>query len=174
MRIPITRERDRRKAASREQQRPQLVRFRGDARYRPQGPGFTAYYVYKELYTLSMVREPTEFRGNSREDLRAFLRRPAIPRIDKRVTIMTRKRHASGWDAIAGTPEEAQNMKLRSTLMTALQEHISRAKLNQAQAAKFFGVTQPHISNLMHGEIDPIALDTLVKMAAVAGMRAIE
>ena len=84
---------------------------------------------------------------------------------------MTRKRFDSVWDAIEESPEEAQNMKLRSTLMMALQEHIARAKLNQAQAAKLFGVTQPRISNLMHGKIDLFALDTLVNMATAAGMR---
>ena len=84
---------------------------------------------------------------------------------------MTRKRYDSVWDAIEETAEEAQNMKLRSTLMMALQEHIARAKLNQAQAAKLFGVTQPRISNLMHGKIDLFALDTLVNMATAAGMR---
>jgi predicted XRE-type DNA-binding protein len=84
---------------------------------------------------------------------------------------MIRKRYDSVWDAIEETAEEAQNMKLRSTLMMALQEHIARVKLNQAQAAKLFGVTQPRISNLMHGKIDLFALDTLVNMASAAGMR---
>ncbi len=84
---------------------------------------------------------------------------------------MTHKRYASVWDAIETSPEEAQSMKLRSALMMALQEHISRAKLSQAQAAKLFGVTQPRISNLMRGKIDLFALDTLVNMAAAAGLR---
>ena len=84
---------------------------------------------------------------------------------------MTHKRYASVWDAIEASPEEAQSMKLRSTLMMALQQHISRAKLSQAQAAKLFGVTQPRISNLMRGKIDLFALDTLVNMAAAAGLR---
>ena len=84
---------------------------------------------------------------------------------------MTRKRYASVWDAIEKTAEEAQNMKLRSALMMALQEHIAHAKLNQAQAAKLFGVTQPRISNLMHGKIDLFAIDTLVNMASAAGIR---
>ena len=84
---------------------------------------------------------------------------------------MTRKRYDSVWDAIEESPEAAQNMKLRSTLMMALQEHISRAKLNQSEAAKLFGITQPRISNLMHGKIDLFALDTLVNMASAAGIR---
>ena len=84
---------------------------------------------------------------------------------------MTHKRYTSVWDALEASPEAAQNMKLRSTLMMGLQEHIARAKLSQAQAAKLFGVTQPRISNLMHGKIDLFALDTLVNMASAAGMR---
>ncbi|MGH8290968.1 MAG: helix-turn-helix domain-containing protein [Steroidobacteraceae bacterium] len=84
---------------------------------------------------------------------------------------MTHKRYARVWDAIENTPEEAQNMKLRSALMMALQKHIERARLNQAQAAKLFGVTQPRISDLMRGKINLFALDTLVNMAAAAGMR---
>ncbi|MGH9342505.1 MAG: helix-turn-helix domain-containing protein, partial [Terriglobia bacterium] len=74
-------------------------------------------------------------------------------------------------DAIENTPEEAQNMKLRSTLMMALQNHIARAKLSQAQAATVFGMTQPRVSDLMRGKINLFALDTLVNMAAAAGMR---
>ena len=84
---------------------------------------------------------------------------------------MNHKRYTSVWDALEASPEAAQNMKLRSTLMMALQEHIERAKLSQAEAAKLFGVTQPRISNLMRGKIDLFALDTLVNMATAAGMR---
>ena len=53
----------------------------------------------------------------------------------------------------------------------ALQNHIARGKLSQTQAAKLFGVTQPRISDLMRGKINLFALDTLVNMAAAAGMR---
>ena len=84
---------------------------------------------------------------------------------------MTHKGYTSVWDALEVSPEAAQNMKLRSTLMMALQEHIERTKLSQAEAAKLFGVTQPRISNLMRGKIDLFALDTLVNMATAAGMR---
>jgi predicted XRE-type DNA-binding protein len=43
--------------------------------------------------------------------------------------------------------------------------------LTHAQAAKVLGVTQPRISNLMHGRIDLFGLDILVRMAAAAGLR---
>lgn len=84
---------------------------------------------------------------------------------------MSNKQFISVWDAIEDTPEEAENMKLRSSLMMALKVHLTRAGLSQSQAAKLFGVTQPRISDLMRGKINLFGLDALVNMAAAAGMR---
>lgn len=84
---------------------------------------------------------------------------------------MSRQRFASVWDAIEDTPEEAENMKLRSVLMTALKGHIVRTDMSQAQAAKLFGVTQPRVSDLMRGKINLFGLDALVNMATAAGLR---
>jgi len=50
-------------------------------------------------------------------------------------------------------PEEAENMKLRATLMRSLNEHIDSRGFTQAQAAQLFGVTQPRISDLKRGKI---------------------
>jgi predicted XRE-type DNA-binding protein len=83
---------------------------------------------------------------------------------------MKAKSFASVWDAIEDTPAQAENMKLRSTLMMALTDHIAHSGLSQVQAAKAFGVTQPRISDLMRGKIDLFGLDTLVNMAATAGL----
>ncbi len=83
---------------------------------------------------------------------------------------MNNERFASVWDAIEDTPEEAENMKLRSALMMALKEHINRTGLSQSQAAKLFGVTQPRVSDLMRGKINLFGLDSLVNMAAAAGL----
>jgi predicted XRE-type DNA-binding protein len=76
----------------------------------------------------------------------------------------------SVWDALEDTPEEAENMKLRSALMMELKATISESGMSQAQAAKLFGVTQPRISDLIRGKISLFALDALVNMAAAAGM----
>ena len=65
---------------------------------------------------------------------------------------MSKNRFASVWDAIEGTHEEAENMKLRSTLMIALKAHLAHTDLSQAQIAKLFGVTQPRVSDLMRGK----------------------
>lgn len=83
---------------------------------------------------------------------------------------MTNNSFASVWDAIEDTPAQAENMKLRSMLMIALKDHIDRSGLSQSRAAKLFGVTQPRISDLVHGKIDLFSLDVLVNMAATAGL----
>jgi predicted XRE-type DNA-binding protein len=80
------------------------------------------------------------------------------------------ERFESVWDAIESTPAAAENMKLRSSLMTALEQHINENNLTQAQAAKKFGVTQPRISDLMRGRIDFFSIDALVNMLATAGL----
>jgi predicted XRE-type DNA-binding protein len=78
------------------------------------------------------------------------------------------KVYESVWDAIETDPVEAENLKLRSSLMLSLTRHIKREGLTQAEAARLLGVTQPRISNLIHGKIDLFGLDLLVKMAAAA------
>ena len=83
---------------------------------------------------------------------------------------MSDESFASIWDAISDTPVEAENMKLRSSLMRALKDHIAREGLSQAQAARLFGVTQPRVSDLMRGKIDLFSIDTLVNMLAAAGL----
>ena len=80
------------------------------------------------------------------------------------------QRFNSVWDAIEDTTQDAENMKLRSILMTALKKHITRTGLTQADAAKQFGVTQPRISDLMRGKINVFGLDALVNMANAAGL----
>jgi predicted XRE-type DNA-binding protein len=62
---------------------------------------------------------------------------------------MSKNRFVDVWDAIGGTHEEAENMKLRSALMMALKAHLVRTDLSQAQIAKLFGVTQQRVSDLM-------------------------
>ena len=83
---------------------------------------------------------------------------------------MSKQRFASVWDAIEDTPEDAENMKLRSILMTALQNHLASSEMSQAQAAKLFGVTQPRVSDLVRGKINLFGLDALVNMAIAAGL----
>ena len=68
-------------------------------------------------------------------------------------------------------PAEAENLLLRSELMTALMRIIERRRLTQARAAKLFGVSQPRISDLNRDKIDRFTLDALVNMLAHAGVK---
>jgi predicted XRE-type DNA-binding protein len=65
---------------------------------------------------------------------------------------------------------EAEHLRIRSTLMIAVRKLIEDRGLTQAEAARFFGVTQPRISNLVRGRIDLFSIDTLVGMLARAGV----
>lgn len=83
---------------------------------------------------------------------------------------MSKNRFDNVWEAIEETPAQAENMRLRSTLMMALKNHIVLSELSQSEAAKLLGVTQPRVSDLMRGKIELFGLDTLVNMAGAAGL----
>ena len=80
------------------------------------------------------------------------------------------QRFTSVWDALENTPQEAASMRARSALMMALAEVIRERGMTQGEAAALFGVTQPRMSDLVRGKISLFSLDTLIDMAATAGM----
>jgi predicted XRE-type DNA-binding protein len=65
---------------------------------------------------------------------------------------------------------EAANLKIRANLMLDLRQFIQDKNWSQAEAAKFFGETQPRISNLLKGEISRFSVDKLINMLARAGI----
>lgn len=83
---------------------------------------------------------------------------------------MSNETFSSVWDAIENTAAEAENMKLRSILMMALEQHIRAKGWTQVEAARRLGVTQPRVSDLLRGKINLFALDTLVNMVAAVGL----
>lgn len=68
-------------------------------------------------------------------------------------------------------PEEAEHLRVRSTLMAHLRALMEKRDLTQARAAALFGVTQPRVSDLVRGRIDLFSTDALVDMLARAGVR---
>lgn len=76
----------------------------------------------------------------------------------------------SVWDAIEDTPAEAANMRLRSELLTAVEQEIRSWGLTQAMAAERLGVTQPRLNDLLRGKIAKFSLDALVDLSARAGL----
>lgn len=75
----------------------------------------------------------------------------------------------SVWDAIEDSPEEAENMKLRSALMLVLKQFIKNNCATQREAAKVLGLTTNRVSYLTTGKVDKFKLDTLVVLAHRAG-----
>lgn len=67
------------------------------------------------------------------------------------------------------SPEEAQNLEVRSGLMIELTKLIEARGLTQVAAAKLLGVTQPRISDLVRGKIHRFSVDTLIAMLGHAG-----
>lgn len=66
-------------------------------------------------------------------------------------------------------PEEAENLKVRSTLMGRIRTIIESEELTQTRAAELFGVSQPRVSDLVRGKIELFSIDALVNMLASAG-----
>jgi predicted XRE-type DNA-binding protein len=79
--------------------------------------------------------------------------------------------YASVWDAIADTPEEAANLRVRAELMDKIGAIIEENGWTQVEAARRCGVTQPRINDLLRGRIARFSLDALVNIAAALGRR---
>jgi len=83
---------------------------------------------------------------------------------------MTIEVFESVWDALEDTPTEAENMKLRSSLMIAISAAVSGWRVTQTEAATRLGVTQPRLNDLLRGRVGKFSLDALVALAASAGL----
>ncbi|MGA8044094.1 MAG: helix-turn-helix transcriptional regulator [Terracidiphilus sp.] len=81
------------------------------------------------------------------------------------------KSYASVWDALAETPEEAANLRLRSALMRQIAAVIERKGWTQAEAAARCGLSQPRINDLLRGRIARFSLDALVNLATALGRK---
>jgi len=83
---------------------------------------------------------------------------------------MTTEIFDSVWDALEDTPAEAENMKLRSSLVIAISEAVSAWHVTQIEAAHRLSVTQPRLNDLLRGRVRKFSLDALVALAARAGL----
>lgn len=76
----------------------------------------------------------------------------------------------SVWDALESDPVKAENMKLRSSLMIAINERIEEIGLTQIETAKLLHVTQPRVSALSKGKIEEFRVDALINMVHRLGL----
>jgi len=72
------------------------------------------------------------------------------------------------FDDLGFDEAETENLKIRASLMRAIEKYISEHKLTQAAAALLMGVSQPRVSDLITGKIDKFTIDMLVNMLAKA------
>jgi predicted XRE-type DNA-binding protein len=73
------------------------------------------------------------------------------------------------FDDLGFDAAEAANLKIRATLMRAVEEELSKKNMTQAQAAKLLGVSQPRISDLRRGKLHLFTIDVLVNMLVKLG-----
>lgn len=83
---------------------------------------------------------------------------------------MKRETYANVWDALEDSPEAAANMTVRSTLLTALQQHIKSWAITQGEAAKRLHITQPRLNDLLRGRINNFSIDALINLMHLAGL----
>ena len=75
----------------------------------------------------------------------------------------------SVFDAIADSPEEALNMKLRASLVREIRTKVKEANWTQTETAHQLGITQPRVSDLLRGKLSKFSLDALVNVLARLG-----
>lgn len=77
--------------------------------------------------------------------------------------------YSSVWDAISDSPLEAENLRVRSELMSKITVLIEQNNWTQAEAAVHCNVTQPRMNDLLRGRVSRFSLDALVNLAAALG-----
>jgi len=85
------------------------------------------------------------------------------------MAMRVRKSSGNVFRDLGYSPEDADNLRVRSELMISLTRLIESRGLTQAQAAKLLGVSQPRISDLMRGKIQLFSVDGLIEMLGHAG-----
>lgn len=83
---------------------------------------------------------------------------------------MSNERPTSVWDALVDTPEEAENLRVRSQLMRAIRRVVKTWDVSQKEAAQRLHITQPRLNDLLKGKIEKFSLDALVNMLANADL----
>jgi predicted XRE-type DNA-binding protein len=81
------------------------------------------------------------------------------------------KTYSSVWDAVAESPQEAANLRLRAELMDKITAIIAKKGWTQLEAAGHCAITQPRINDLLRGRISRFSLDALVNIASALGRR---
>lgn len=76
----------------------------------------------------------------------------------------------SVWDALADTPAEAENLRIRSALLSSINDHITEKRWDADTTAGTLGVTQPRLAELSAARLDRFTLDDLVSIGITIGI----
>lgn len=79
-------------------------------------------------------------------------------------------KYTSVFDALADTPAQSANLKLRAELMEHIQATLAQMNGTQAELALSCGITQPRLNDLLNGKISKFSLDALVNINASLGV----
>ena len=77
---------------------------------------------------------------------------------------------SSVWGALEDTPADAEDIRFRPSIVTAIHDFIEARKLSSAEAAQLLEVTQSSIFELQRGKIDPFTVNRLINTLALSGM----
>lgn len=80
-------------------------------------------------------------------------------------------KYSSVWDALAETPAEAANLRVRAELIRQIRAIVEKNGWTQAEGARRCGITQPRMNDLLRGRISRFSLDALVNIATAIGRR---
>ena len=80
----------------------------------------------------------------------------------------------SVFDAIEDDPGTAEPLKIKAALMDCINNYIKKNGLTQQEAADLMGVQRSRIGDVSRGHISVFSIDSLVVMAARAGVKPVK
>lgn len=83
---------------------------------------------------------------------------------------MSTKVDGSILESMSDDPADAMQLRIKSTLMNAIIDHIDKCDLTQAGAAEIMLVQRTRVNDVCNGRIDKMTIDALVAMAARLGL----
>ncbi len=70
---------------------------------------------------------------------------------------------------IGFSPEEAEELNVKSALITTIHDTITRRKLTQKEAAKICRTDQPTLSKVLRGRMESVTIDRLTTWLTALG-----
>lgn len=84
---------------------------------------------------------------------------------------MSSIKFSNAFDAVTSDKKVANELQIRADLMIALRDIVEEKGWKQAEAAEIFKLTQPRVSDLLHGKIDKFSIDLLMTCLHKVGFR---